>query len=78
MRLIDADKLIILAENTFARPNGFIQLIKETETAYDVDAVVAEIRRSSGNGYRDIDGDYVPPMIETKDAIDIVRKGGVE
>ena len=47
-------------------------------TAYSVDAVVAGIRRSSGNGYRDIDGDYVPPMIETKDAIDIVRKGGVE
>ena len=68
MRLIDADKLIILAENTFARPNGFIQLIKETETAYDVDAVVAELEKASKT---------MMPVIPTKDAIDIVKRGVV-
>lgn len=44
-RLIDADALIISAENTFARPDGFIQLIEETETAYDVEKVVELINR---------------------------------
>ena len=47
-------------------------------TAYDVEKVVAEIRRRSGNGYRDVDGDYVPPLIKTANAIDIVERGGVE
>lgn len=54
----------------------FLKAFDESKIAYNVDNVVARIRRSSGNGYRDIDGDYVPPMIETKDAIEIVRNGG--
>ena len=53
-------------------------LIKNQPTAYDVEKVVAEIRRYSGNGYRDIDGDYVPPLIKTEYAIDIVKGGGVD
>lgn len=69
MRLIDADKLIILAENTFSRPNGFIRLIEETETAYNVDAVVAELEKASKT---------MMPVIPTMDAIDIVKRGGVE
>ena len=44
MRLIDADELIVLAENTFSRPGGFINLIEETETAYDVEKVAAELK----------------------------------
>ena len=47
---------------------------KEAVNEY-VKAVVEELRRASGNGYRDIDGDYVPPMIETKNAIEIVKQG---
>ena len=54
-----------------------IDFVEQTKTAYDVDKVVEELRRVSGNGYRDIDGDYVPPMIETKNAIEIVKQGGV-
>ena len=54
-----------------------INKLKNIPTAYDIDKVVSEIRRWSGNGYRDIDGDYVPPMIETKEAIEIVKQGGV-
>lgn len=52
--------------------------INEQPTAYSVEDVVARIGRRSGKGYRDIDGDYVPPMIETKEAIEIVRNGGKE
>jgi hypothetical protein len=83
MRLIDADKLIILAENTFARANGFIQLIKETETAYDVEKVVAELENESD--YEPIDYDWgdlscsaEEHFIATDKATYIVRKGGVE
>ena len=54
-----------------------IYLLENQPTAYSVDKVVEELRRMSGNGYRDVDGDYVPPMIETKNAIEIVKKGGV-
>lgn len=53
------------------------KIINNQPTAYDVEMVCAKIKRRSGNGYRDIDGDYVPPMIETKDVIEIIRKGGV-
>ena len=55
-----------------------VEMLKEafdnSRQAYDVNTVVSEIRRNSGNGYRDIDGDYVPPMIETKEAIEIIKK----
>lgn len=57
---------------------GLYERVLDIPTAYDVEKVVAEIKRCSGNGYRDVDGDYVPPMIETKDTIHIVRKGGVK
>ena len=55
----------------------FINKLKNIPTSYDVDKVIRELRRESGNGYRDIDGDYVPPMIETKEAIEIVKQGGI-
>ena len=54
-----------------------IACINSCDIAYDIDKVVSEILRCSGNGYRDIDGDYVPPMIETKEAIEIVKQGSV-
>lgn len=65
----DIEEVVVTEKN--------IKLIMDMPKAYDVDAVVAEIRRSSGNGYRDIDGDWVPPMIETKDAMRIVKAGGI-
>ena len=55
-----------------------MEMVRKQPTAYNVENVVAEIRRCSGNGYRDVDGDYVPPMIRTKDVIDIVEAGGVD
>ena len=84
-RLIDADKCpCILCEDTRNAHCTYEHRSCEkfcnwlNNTAYDVEKVVAEIRRSSGNGYRDIDGDWVPPLIETKDAISIVKAGGAE
>jgi predicted component of type VI protein secretion system len=65
----DIEEVVVTEKN--------IKLIMDMPKAYDVDAVVGRIRRSSGNGYRDIDGDWVPPMIETKNAIDIVKAGGI-
>lgn len=82
--LIDRQTVIDLLKKNTTRDiediiitNNHIKLIADMPKAYDVDAVVGKIRRSSGNGYRDIDGDWVPPMIETKDAIDIVKAGGI-
>ena len=49
--------------------------LENSKTAYSVDKVIKELRRRSGNGYRDVDGDYVPPMIETEKAIEIVKAG---
>lgn len=89
-RLIDADKLIILAENTFARPNGFIRLIEETETAYNVDAVVAELEEEREYSYADFE-EYVnekSPCLDAEydnyfhrgleRAIKLVKRGGIE
>ena len=84
MRLIDADILIknlsyLYTKNHIPvdmRAKEILTTIMEQPTAYDIDKVVEEIRRSSGNGYRDVDGDYVPPMIKTKSAIEIVKQGG--
>ena len=49
--------------------------IHNAPTAYSVDKVIKELRRGSGNGSRDVDGDYVPPMIDTEKTIEIVKAG---
>lgn len=78
MRLIDADELIVLAENTFSRPGGFIELIEETETAYDVDAVVAELEKLRKKLFGEAEeGNYVFGVIDAIDgAIEIVGNAG--
>lgn len=55
----------------------FIKSFTKSKQAYDMDKVISELRRRSGNGYRDVDGDYVPPMIATEKAIEIVQQGRV-
>lgn len=84
-RLIDADNLIQKLKRTSvfecvrnSADKNVFEIINEQPTAYNVENVVAEIRRCSGNGYRDVDGDYVPPMIRTKDVIEIVKGGDVD
>lgn len=83
MRLIDADDFFARMENDTdlcaeMESDGLKALKKYLDmqpTAYSIDKVAEELRRVSGNGYKDIDGDYVPPMIETKNAIEIVKQG---
>lgn len=79
-RLIDADALIVLAENTFARPNGFIQLIEETETAFDVEKVLEQLEEESdffgGEPMGSLQKAYYCKGVEN--AIDIVKRGGIE
>ena len=85
MRLIDAEKLIdYFYFGIDDKPiidgisdRKIINIIKNHPTAYSVDKVVEELLKVSGDVYRDVDGDYVPPMIETKNAIEIVKYGGV-
>ena len=83
MRLIDVDTMNeelfykqLGGKDTLITAECAFNMIKAQPTAYDVNTVIARIRERSGNGYRDIDGDYVPPMIETKEAIDAVKRGG--
>ena len=81
MRLLDADNIKGYAKYIKTNENfepyimivDLAKLLDEQPTAYDIDAVVSELRRRSGNGYRDIDGDYVPPMIKAEKAIEIVK-----
>ena len=85
MRLIDADNLIdYFYFGIDDKPiidgisdRKIIDIIKNQLTAYDINKVIRELRRASGNGYRDVDGDYVSPMIKTEKAIEIVKHGGV-
>ena len=76
MRLIDADKLKVYLQE-YLHYGHAIPWVDAQPTAYDVEKVEIEIRHCSGNGYRDVDGDYVPPMIETDTVIGLVRRGGV-
>lgn len=74
-RLIEADKLIELLEAArapYTAPilNGVIKVINAMPTAYDVDKVVDEL--DEAKFYYD---GYVINHIE---AIDIVKRGGIE
>ena len=89
MRLIDADKLIELTQKDmkYAFDNGFIDMAFEREhlikvirnqpTAYDIDKVVEQLE-----GLSNAEADYYyaksNDVIDREDAIDIVKKGGVE
>ena len=78
MRLIDADVYCATICRCNKRACDSAKCpIHNAPTAYDIDKVIRELRRGSGNGYRDVDGDYVPPMIKTEKAIEIVKQGGV-
>lgn len=73
MRLIDADALI----KEYPQASGLKLVIENAPTAYDIEKVAAELYNaesvklfgSLNSGNR---------LIPVSDAIDIVRKGGVE
>ena len=78
MRLIDADVYCATICRCNRRACDRAKCpIHNAPTAYDIDKVIRELRKGSDNGYRDVDGDYVPPMIKTEKAIEIVKQGGV-
>ena len=88
-RLIDADKLIELTQKDmkYAFDNGFIDMAFEREhlikvirnqpTAFDTEKVVEQLE-----GLSNAEADYYyarsNDVIDREDAIDIVKKGGVE
>ena len=82
MRLIDADYLKILAENTWAESDGLIQLIDETKTAYDVEKVVeklkSEVERWEDSGKKYDDKCEIAVARGLRNAIEIVKQGGVD
>lgn len=75
MRLIDADDLIKYIPT---EEHGAIVAVKCCPTAYDVDSVIEELETNE-EFYRDMDDDFYYEGMHHAfiDAIDIVRRGGV-
>ncbi len=76
VRLLDLEEIIRVAKNTF--PNEDVLkiawVITHTPTAYDVEKVVAEIKKLE----HPYDADCWFADRQLRKAIDIVRKGGIE
>lgn len=82
MRLIDADKIdfneVFVGASKFAedtRQAGKM-LIDAQPTAYDVDKVVEELEEYSNADEAERHGTI--PVIELDDAIEIVKRGGID
>ena len=88
-RLIDADKLLeeTRRDRDYARKNGFLDMyyerqvlidrIKAQPTVYDPEKVVEQLE-SLSNAEADYYYARSNDVIDREDAIDIVKKGGVE
>ena len=88
-RLIDADKLLeeTRRDRNYARKNGFLDMyyerqvlidrIEAQQTAYDPEKVVEQLE-SLSNAEADYYYARSNDVIDREDAIDIVKKGGVE
>lgn len=89
-RLIDADKLKEMLEDEFCadckecarkpcRHNDIQDLIDNIPTAYNVDAVVAELGNIKvKHSYNPIKDEIMYKGIDLEEVTSIVRKGGVE
>lgn len=73
-RLIDADALI----KEYPQASGLKLVIENAPTAYDVKKVVAELEDAKFLMPPENDNHYADNGLFLEDAIDIVRKGGVE
>ena len=73
MRLIDADKLIMV----YSAIQNCMKAVEEQPTAFDVEKVTDEILRASCIA-RPMGWDRKREIIETHMAIEIVKGGGVE
>ena len=72
MRLIDADKLESVDFSECADSMEIMAIIDAQPTAYDVDKVVEQLEKESYQEWCDS-----PRTVELKDAIEIVKGGGV-
>lgn len=63
----------ILLKMMEAYKKYILDVINEQPTAYDVDKVVEELRKESYQEFCDS-----PRIVDLKDVIDIVKRGGVE
>lgn len=84
MRLIDTDKLKkdILLQNILGEPiqkiiDRYIHIVDEQPTAFDVDKVVEQLENRSALA-RPVGWSKAYEIIMLKDAIEIVKGGGVE
>lgn len=93
MRLIDADELVRLlkgctmSNGTLINTNTMLAVIEKQPTAYDVDKVVCELREVTkcnidcyegrASEVADYDDSWNDDIISACEALDIVRKGGV-
>ena len=59
-------------------PERFYEMVEEQPTAYDVEKVVAELEDAKFLMPPENDNHYADNGLFLEDAIDIVRKGGVE
>lgn len=87
MRIIDADKfkkqiagMAIVNGYSVQKVNKMCELIDEQPTAYDVDAVVEQLKEWTFNADVNIgDGTMMNHnLIVSKNAIEIVKAGGIE
>jgi hypothetical protein len=83
MRLIDADALkkdlksVTLSNGTLVNTNAVLYLLEEYPTAYDVDKVVEQLEYRSTLS-RPVGWTKSYEIITLKDAVEIVKGGGVE
>lgn len=77
MRLIDADKLKHVVHCTYSDDLEILEKIDEQPTAFNVDKVVKQLEKRSALA-RPVGWSKAYEIIILKDAIEIVKKGGVE
>ena len=84
MRLIDADALVkflkgcTMSNGTLINTNTMLAVVEKMPTAYDVEKVVAELEECSDK-YKSSSCEYEQgKAFSYKNAIDIVKRGGVE
>ena len=74
MRLIDADAFKELLGTETKIRETFCKVIDAQPTAYDVEKVVADLRKLEDTDTREV---YLTHHIDCDEAIEIVRRGGV-
>ena len=77
MRLIDADKLKHVIHCAYSDDLEILEKIDEQPTVFDVDKVVEQLENRSVLA-RPVGWSKVYEIIMLKDAIEIVKEGGVE